>query len=110
MGKGHRGALITLVERKSKYLLMKQVNRYTAQEVHEGIEAVEGRAEVYTNANVGEALPGVGTPLTWSVIHRFSKKGFEQAFKSLGLVVPEDVELVRGFHGRVLGEVFKGGF
>lgn len=69
--------------------------------VHEGVDAVEGRAEVYTNANVGEALPGVGTPLTWSVIHRFSKKGFEQAFKSLGLVVPEDVELVRGFHGRV---------
>ena len=40
MGKGHRGALITLVERKSNYLLMKQVHRYTAQEVHEGIEAM----------------------------------------------------------------------
>jgi IS30 family transposase len=40
VGKGHRGALITLVERKSNYLLMKQVDRYTAQEVHKGIEAM----------------------------------------------------------------------
>lgn len=59
------------------------------------------RDQVYTNANVGEALPGVGSPLTWSVIHRFSRKGFEQAFASLGLSVPRDEELVRSFHGRV---------
>jgi IS30 family transposase len=40
VGKGHRGALITLVERKSKYLLMKQVDRYTAREVLDGIETM----------------------------------------------------------------------
>lgn len=57
--------------------------------------------EVWTNANVGEALPGVGTPLTWSIIRRFSRKGFEQAFGSMGLEVPDDYELVGSFHGRV---------
>lgn len=64
-------------------------------------ESGPARDQVYTNANVGEALPGVGSPLTWSVIHRFSRKGFEQAFSSLGLSVPRDEELVRSFHGRV---------
>ena len=56
---------------------------------------------VWTNANVGEALPGVGSPMTWSIIHRFSSRGFERAFKSLGLSVPEDARLVSGFRGRV---------
>ncbi|MBA2664818.1 MAG: hypothetical protein H0U74_21195 [Bradymonadaceae bacterium] len=65
-------------------------------------DATESRApSVWTNANVGEALPGVATPLTWSIIHNFSRKGFEQAFATLGLSVPEEYELVRGFRGRV---------
>ncbi len=68
------------------------------------ITAPTGAAEassVWTNANVGEALPGVATPLTWSIIHRFSRKGFEQAFGTLGLAVPAEFELVREFRGRV---------
>ncbi len=56
---------------------------------------------VWTNANVGEALPGVATPLTWSIIRNFSRKGFEQAFRTLGLSVPADYELVGEFRGRV---------
>lgn len=56
---------------------------------------------VWSNANVGEALPGVGTPLTWSIIRRFSEKGFERAFRTMGLSVPEDLTLVQGFRGRV---------
>ncbi|WP_187027625.1 PEP/pyruvate-binding domain-containing protein [Persicimonas caeni] len=56
---------------------------------------------VWTNVNVGEALPGVATPLTWSIIRNFSRRGFEQAFGSLGLTVPEDYELVGSFRGRV---------
>ncbi len=56
---------------------------------------------VWTNANVGEALPGVATPLTWSIIRNFSRKGFEQAFGTLGLTVPADYELVGEFRGRV---------
>ena len=56
---------------------------------------------VWTNANVGEALPGVATPLTWSIIHDFSRRGFEQAFGTLGLEVPPEIELVRSFQGRI---------
>lgn len=57
--------------------------------------------QVWTNTNVGEALPGVATPLTWSILERFSRRGFEQAFGSLGLSVPDDAELVRAFKGRI---------
>jgi pyruvate,water dikinase len=65
-------------------------------------DASEGAApQVWTNTNVGEALPGVGTPLTWSVIKRFSRKGFERAFGTLGLTVPREYELVGSFSGRV---------
>lgn len=56
---------------------------------------------VWTNSNVGEALPGVATPLTWSIIRRFSRRGFERAFGTLGLDVPEEYELVGSFAGRV---------
>lgn len=59
------------------------------------------QTSVWTNVNVGEALPGVATPLTWSIIRNFSRRGFEQAFGSLGLSVPEDYELVGSFRGRV---------
>jgi pyruvate,water dikinase len=57
--------------------------------------------EVWSNVNVGEALPGVATPLTWSIIGKFSRRGFERAFGTLGLSVPEDYELVGSFRGRV---------
>lgn len=63
--------------------------------------AGEASWSVWSNANVGEALPGVGTPLTWSVIKRFSEKGFERAFRTMGLRVPDDLVLVQGFRGRV---------
>ena len=56
---------------------------------------------VWTNANVGEALPGVATPMTWSIIRDFSQQGFEQAFGTLGLEVPEGANLVDAFRGRL---------
>jgi pyruvate,water dikinase len=59
------------------------------------------KPSVWTNVNVGEALPGVATPLTWSIITNFSRRGFERAFASLGLDVPGDYELVGSFRGRV---------
>ncbi len=60
-----------------------------------------GGTSFWTNTNVGEALPGVGTPMTWSIIRGFSRRGFEAAFGALGLDVPESYELVGSFHGRV---------
>ncbi len=56
---------------------------------------------VWSNVNVGEALPGVATPLTWSIAAAFSDKGFRRAFAGLGCRVPEGVELVGSFHGRI---------
>jgi rifampicin phosphotransferase len=55
---------------------------------------------VWSNANVGEALPGVATPLTWSVASDFSEKGFRTAFAALGCVVPKSAQLVGNVHGR----------
>ena len=50
--------------------------------------------------NVGEALPGVATPLTWSVAGAFSEAGFRQAFAALGCTVPRNARLVGNVYGR----------
>jgi phosphohistidine swiveling domain-containing protein len=59
------------------------------------------RKIVWSNANVGEALPGVATPFTWSVLSQFSDLGFRRAFGAMGCTVPRDVELVGDFRGRI---------
>ena len=56
---------------------------------------------VWSNVNVGEALPGVATPLTWSILSEFSERGFRRAFGALGCSVPSDAELVGSFRGRI---------
>ena len=55
---------------------------------------------VWSSANVGEALPGVATPLTWSVAGSFSEAGFRKAFATLGCRVPKQARLVANVHGR----------
>jgi len=62
---------------------------------------IDRRKIVWTNANVGEALPGVATPFTWSVLSQFSDLGFRRAFGALGCSVPRDAELVGDFRGRI---------
>ncbi len=60
-----------------------------------------GDAEtVWSNINVGEALPGVATPLTWSVAGAFSESGFRRAFAALGCTVPRNARLVGNVYGR----------
>ncbi|MGB8329728.1 MAG: PEP/pyruvate-binding domain-containing protein [Polyangiales bacterium] len=59
------------------------------------------RKIVWTNANVGEALPGVATPFTWSVLSQFSDLGFRRAFGAMGCTVPRDAEIVGDFRGRI---------
>jgi pyruvate,water dikinase len=60
-----------------------------------------GDAEtVWSRANVGEALPGAATPLTWSVARSFCERGFRRAFASLGCSVPKPSHLVADVHGR----------
>ena len=61
-----------------------------------------GDAEtVWSNVNVGEALPGVATPLTWSIAGEFSDAGFRRAFSALGCRVPKNAVLVGNVYGRV---------
>jgi phosphohistidine swiveling domain-containing protein len=55
---------------------------------------------VWSNVNVGEALPGVATPLTWSVAGAFSEAGFRRAFSALGCTVPRHARLVGNVYGR----------
>jgi pyruvate,water dikinase len=55
---------------------------------------------VWSNVNVGEALPGVATPFTWSVAGAFSEAGFRRAFAALGCRVPKHARLVSNVHGR----------
>lgn len=60
-----------------------------------------GNAEtVWSTVNVGEALPGVATPFTWSVAGAFSEAGFRRAFAALGCRVPRHARLVGNVHGR----------
>src|SRR5262249_2537174 len=60
-----------------------------------------GDAEtVWSNVNVGEALPGVATPFTWSVAGAYSESGFRKAFGTLGCTVPKCVVLGGKLHGR----------
>ncbi len=64
----------------------------------------------WSNANVGEALPGVATPLTWSVLSAFSELGFRRALGAMGCSVPDDAELFGAFRGRIylnLTELFQ---
>lgn len=55
---------------------------------------------VWSSANVGEALPGVATPFTWSVAGAYSESGFRKAFGTLGCSVPKNAVLVGNVHGR----------
>lgn len=55
---------------------------------------------VWSRANVGEALPGAATPLTWSIARGFAEIGFREAFAALGCKVPKEAVLVGNVHGR----------
>jgi pyruvate,water dikinase len=55
---------------------------------------------VWSSCNVGEALPGVATPFTWSIAGDYSESGFRKAFGTLGCTVPKNARLVGNVHGR----------
>ncbi len=73
-----------------------QARHVTGRGYPEGGDA----ATVWSNANVGEALPGVATPFTWSVAGAYSEVGFRKAFGTLGCTVPKNARLVGNVHGR----------
>lgn len=65
-----------------------------------GFPAGGEASTVWSNVNVGEALPGVATPFTWSVAGAYSDAGFRKAFGALGCSVPKNAVLVGNVHGR----------
>lgn len=56
---------------------------------------------VWSNLNVGEVLPGVATPLTWSALSGFAEQGFREALGALGCKVPKGARLLGSFRGRI---------
>ena len=56
---------------------------------------------LYSNVNVGEALSGVCTPMTWSVGMSIADRGFETVFAMLGLKIPDGCEFVTTFNGHI---------
>jgi pyruvate,water dikinase len=56
---------------------------------------------LWSNLNVGEVLPGVATPLTWSVLSGFAELGFREALAALGCKAPKGARLLGSFRGRI---------
>ena len=56
---------------------------------------------LYSNVNVGEALSGVSTPMTWSVGKTIARQGFDTVFASFGLSVPDNYDFITTFHGHI---------
>jgi pyruvate,water dikinase len=73
-----------------------QARHVTGRGFPEGGEATT----VWSSCNVGEALPGVATPFTWSIAGDYSESGFRNAFGTLGCTVPKHARLVGNVHGR----------
>jgi rifampicin phosphotransferase len=80
----------------SRRLWLLQARPITGYGFPEGGDA----STVWSRTNVGEALPGAATPLTWSVARAFSDKGFREAFGAFGCRVPRGATLVGNIHGR----------
>lgn len=92
------GDLVLLQMRPSRVSIQPGTRKWAKKA---GPDQLDRRDYLWTNLNVGEALPGVATPLTWSVLSGFSELGFRQAFGALGCAVPKDAELVGDFRGRI---------
>jgi rifampicin phosphotransferase len=56
---------------------------------------------VWSRAYVGDLLPGVVTPLTWSVAAPFAERELRRGLASIGCSVPRDARFIAGVHGRM---------
>lgn len=60
---------------------------------------------VWSAITVGEALPGVVRPLTWSLVGAFQDIGMRRALGALGCRVPRGMEMLGSFRGRAYLDV-----
>lgn len=65
------------------------------------VENPDARHVLYSNVNVGEALSGVCSPLTWSLGMTVAQEGFKTIFGAFGLSVPENYTIVTTFDGHI---------
>ncbi len=74
------------------------------EEKEEKIESTSGAEEdrtIWTNSNVGEALPGVMTPFSWSFISvKLFESNMKRGFEVMGIKKPDD-PLVSNINGRL---------
>ncbi|HEY3354139.1 MAG TPA: PEP/pyruvate-binding domain-containing protein [Polyangia bacterium] len=77
------------------------VAKWNGDEAPAADAAPKGRTVLWSNANVSESLPGVATPLTWSIIRGYARDGFLAAFRGLGLSIPREYAFVGAVRGRV---------
>ena len=81
---------------EGEHVWIVQARHVTGRGFPEGGDATT----VWSSCNVGEALPGVATPFTWSVAGDYSESGFRKAFGTLGCSVPKHARLVGNVHSR----------
>lgn len=55
---------------------------------------------VWSNAFLGELVPDVASPLTWSLLRDFGHHGLREAFETLGCRSPGRSELIANYRGR----------
>ncbi len=56
---------------------------------------------IWTDENVGEVLPSIVTPLSWSVLDSMTNNSFRWIFKKLGIGMPLRVKIFKKIHGKV---------
>ncbi|MBQ9396092.1 MAG: hypothetical protein IJU23_11360 [Proteobacteria bacterium] len=76
-----------------------RLNILQARDIAENLH-IDDRT-LYSNVNVGEALSGVATPMTWSVGMYIAQMGFDCIFASFGLKFPKNYTFVTTFNGHI---------
>lgn len=66
-----------------------------------GGRLASGGHTIWSNANLKEILPGVMTPLTWSLLRRNMRPAWERYYAELDYRLPEECELFRPIAGRL---------
>jgi len=62
--------------------------------------AVAALPTIWSNANLKDAVTGVQTPLSWSIVQLTVDAILYAPYRTIGYRLPEGMELIRRFHGR----------
>jgi pyruvate,water dikinase len=65
-----------------------------------GDAGLNGTADVWGNANLKDVIPGLVSPLTWSLMHPQLEGAMRQQYARAGYLIPPERPLLRRFWGR----------